>query len=156
MSKQPINYDRLMEAILAQYRGDPDSIHGVGHWRKVERIGLLLAETSGADVEVVRLFAFFHDACRWNDNRDPQHGARGADLARQFQGNLFLLDERKLQALCLACEQHTDGQLSSDPTIGTCWDADRLDLGRVGIYPHWKFMSTEAGRIAAKKGNLSL
>jgi uncharacterized protein len=34
-------------------------------------------------------------------------------------------------------------------TIGTCWDADRLDIGRVGIQPNEEFMTNpEAKRIA--------
>jgi len=148
------DYERLQQAILEQYRCKPNSIHGLGHWLQVERIGLLLAKSSGADEEVVRLFALFHDACRWNDSHDDGHGARGAELARNLQGTLFELDDERLQTLCLACEGHTDGRLSDDATIATCWDADRLDLGRVGIFPHRKFMSTEAARQAADKGNL--
>jgi hypothetical protein len=34
----------------------------------------------------------------------------------------------------------------NSPTIGCCWVADQLDLGRVGIEPDAKMMSTEAGR----------
>ncbi|MGB5446898.1 MAG: hypothetical protein WBM99_15485, partial [Psychromonas sp.] len=41
---------------------------------------------------------------------------------------------------------HAFHQLSTDPTIGTCWDADRLDLGRYGIYPKAQFLSTEAAK----------
>ena len=37
-------------------------------------------------------------------------------------------------------------------TIGTCWDADRLDLGRVGVIPSVDFMSTHAGKKAACVG----
>ena len=33
--------------------------------------------------------------------------------------------------------------------VGTCWDADRLDIGRVGIVPHERYMSTAAGRRRA-------
>jgi hypothetical protein len=33
-----------------------------------------------------------------------------------------------------------------NPTIGCCWDADRLDLSRVGIEPDTELMSTDAGR----------
>jgi hypothetical protein len=38
------------------------------------------------------------------------------------------------------------GQLSTDPTVGVCFDADRLDLGRVGIEPDPELISTDAGR----------
>jgi len=42
--------------------------------------------------------------------------------------------------------------MSDDVTIGTCWDADRLDLGRVSIKPEAKHMSTAYARdIAAQK-----
>ena len=37
-------------------------------------------------------------------------------------------------------------------TIGTCWDADRLDLGRVGVIPSVDFMSTQDGKEAACVG----
>jgi uncharacterized protein len=40
--------------------------------------------------------------------------------------------------------------VSEHPTIGTCWDADRLDLGRVGARPDPKYMSTEARKRAAR------
>jgi uncharacterized protein len=44
--------------------------------------------------------------------------------------------------------------LSDDPTIGTCWDADRLDLARegVGIQPRARYMSTEFAREIADHG----
>ena len=34
--------------------------------------------------------------------------------------------------------------MSDDPTIGTCWDADRLHLPRVSIEPNPAFFSTPA------------
>ena len=44
---------------------------------------------------------------------------------------------------------HTVGQRPDCITINTCWDADRLDLGRVGITPDSKYLfNAEAKRIA--------
>ena len=43
--------------------------------------------------------------------------------------------------------------MSEHPTIGTCWDADRLDLGRVGIVPQPKFMSTAFAKEVAYAGS---
>ena len=40
-------------------------------------------------------------------------------------------------------------EFSDDPIIGTCWDADRLDLGRVGVKPNPKLLSTERARSKA-------
>ncbi len=48
--------------------------------------------------------------------------------------------------LGFACEEHTNGDVSSDPTIGVCWDADRMNLWRVGIKPDPHELSTEAAR----------
>lgn len=39
------------------------NIHGLSHWQRVERNGLLLA-TSKVNITVVRLFAYLHDKCR--------------------------------------------------------------------------------------------
>ena len=65
--------------------------------------------------------------------RDPGHGPRAAVFARELHrdGDL-LLDDGRLELLCLALELHADGQVSAHPTVGTCWDADRLHLGRSG------------------------
>ncbi len=38
---------------------------------------------------------------------------------------------------------------SEDPTVGVCFDADRLDLGRVDVEPDPELMSTDAGRRRA-------
>ena len=36
--------------------------------------------------------------------------------------------------------------MEGDATVLTCWDADRLDLGRVGIRPDPKYLCTPAAR----------
>lgn len=125
------------------------SIHGPTHWNRVEKVGLELARETGADQTVVRLFAILHDSCRLNDNDDPGHGPRAADMLGTLIGILFTLDPHRLVLLEQAIRHHTDGMTSDDPTIGTCWDADRLDLGRVGKNPAARFMSTEAGKKRA-------
>jgi uncharacterized protein len=48
--------------------------------------------------------------------------------------------------VCLAIELHTAGQVSADPTVGACWDADRLHLPRCGITPNPDLFSTAPGR----------
>jgi uncharacterized protein len=45
-----------------------------------------------------------------------------------------------------ACRLHTDGLTSSEPTVQACWDADRLDLGRVGITPKPNRPCSDAAR----------
>lgn len=145
----------LWERVGAQFHGGPHSIHGPAHWRRVLRNGLLLATRTGADPAVVRMFAVFHDSRRVNDMTDPDHGARGALYAAEARGNgWFTLSDEQFGQLREACVGHTDGLHHADPTIGTCWDADRLDLGRCGMIPHAKFMSTAFAREIARAGSV--
>jgi len=51
-----------------------------------------------------------------------------------------------LSLLKIACEGHGDGLMDADITVQTCWDADRLDLGRVGITPDPSRLCTTAVR----------
>jgi uncharacterized protein len=95
---------------------------------------------------VVELFAFLHDSCRQNDGHDPEHGARAADFARSLHGLAFTLTDNELVVLLVACQGHTHGRNSDNVTVQTCWDADRLDLGRVGIRPLAERLCTETAR----------
>jgi len=136
----------IIEAISLQYLLAWDGLHGVGHWGRVLENGLILAENTGADVEVVRLFSIFHDACRKNDAIDPGHGKRGAVLAKSFRGDLYELPQDQCDLLYAACAGHTDGHRHGDITVLTCWDADRLDLSRASIDPKASRMGTEPAR----------
>jgi len=149
-----MDWPQHWKAVTAQFPLDLDSIHGPAHWRRVERNALLLADRTGADGTVVRLFAVFHDAQRRNENHDPQHGRRGATLAHEMRGSHFDLDDASFAKLVHACTWHTEEARNDDPTIGTCFDADRLDLGRVGIIPDPAFMSTDFGREIARVGSI--
>jgi uncharacterized protein len=125
------------------------SVHGPTHWNRVEKVGLELAQETGADATVVRLFAILHDSCRLNDNDDSGHGPRAADMLGTLIGILLTIDPDRLVLLEQAIRHHTAGLTSPDPTIGTCWDADRLDLGRVGKNPEAGYMSTDEGKRRA-------
>ena len=142
----------LWEYVERQFALGPYTLHGPDHWRRVERNGLQVARHSGADVRVVRLFAVLHDARRVNEGADVGHGRRGAYLAQQLRGDLFRLDDEAFGKLYDACAAHELGRVTADPTIGACWDADRLDLPRVGARPMPQYMSTEYARRAAAGG----
>lgn len=120
--------------------------HGPSHWARVRANGMRIGErTEGCDLVVVDFFALFHDAMRENEFDDPRHGERGAKLALNL-GVQEILGVEQFVALWSACFDHDRGTTSEDPTIGVCWDADRLDLGRVGIQPSKRFFSTAAGK----------
>lgn len=141
----------MWHIVCAQVSVDPKSIHGPSHWRRVLANGEKLAKRTGADLEVVRLFAVFHDSRREHDGHDPDHGARGAVYAAKLRGQYFEVTDAQFALLQYACEWHTKGRHHADPTIATCWDADRLDLGRCGMTPDPRFMSTEFGKELARK-----
>jgi uncharacterized protein len=138
---------RLVDAVLERSTGKNSSIHGEDHWKRVGAAGLaLLPETPEADPSLVFLFALFHDSMRVNDSIDPMHGPRAAVLARELRGGPFDLGDEEMKLLAFACEEHTNGKLGKEQTIGVCWDADRLNLWRVGFEPDPRFLSTEAAR----------
>jgi uncharacterized protein len=125
----------LLPAIRAQYQLEWDSIHGVRHWARVLETGLRLAPATGARTDVIVLFALLHDACRHDDGHDPSHGPRAAELTKLWRGLHFQIDDAGAALLEDACRRHTLGLREGDVTVLTCWDADRLDLFRVGIAP---------------------
>jgi uncharacterized protein len=140
-----IDFNPLVHAILEDYALPWHGTHGLGHWARVLENGLRLAEVTGAKVEVVQLFAIFHDARRVNEGVDDGHGQRGADLAAELR-HLFKLPDADFELLYEACAAHTDGLTEADVTIQTCWDADRLDRGRVGIVPAPMKLCTPAAK----------
>ncbi len=136
----------LIQAIRAQYRLPWTGVHGAIHWARVMETGWRLAELTGARPHVVELFAVFHDARRLNEHSDHDHGRRGAELAVQLRGSSFELSDGDFALLHEACSLHTDGLTDGDTTVQTCWDADRLDLGRVGITPEPRYLCTAAAK----------
>lgn len=118
----------------------------MSHWARVRINGLCLADLTKANTRVVEAFALLHDSCRRNDTDDPEHGLRAGELARRLNDRFLALQVEELRLLVQACEGHSDGHLVADVTIQTCWDADRLDLGRVGVRPDASRLCTTAAR----------
>jgi uncharacterized protein len=138
--------DRVIDSIPSRTHG----IHGLPHWLRVERNGLALAAAEGADAVVVSLFALFHDSRRVNDDADCGHGSRGARLALELRGDgLFNVTDEQLELLIYACENHTDVTHCDHPTVACCWDADRLDLTRIGVDPDPNMLNTATARQVA-------
>jgi uncharacterized protein len=138
----------LVEAVLAVAWRRDSAWHGELHWRCVTATGLdLAAATQGVERPLVFCFGLLHDTRRENESLDPGHGARAAALATELRdAGALPLGEAQLRSLVAALRLHSDGQVSRDPTIGSCWDADRLHLPRVGIEPDPTLFSTTAAR----------
>src|SRR5215210_2731061 len=132
----------LIGVIKQGFKLDWRGIHGVPHWARVRENGLRIGKLVGANLAVVELFAFLHDSQRFNDDSDPEHGHRAAAFARSLRGSLIHLSDQDFALLTQACQHHSDGRTEADVTVQTCWDADRLDLGRVGIEPKAAYLCT--------------
>ena len=151
MNRAPSQFGHLtplLSRIRADFRLDWTGIHGIPHWKRVHQNGVRIAGLrEEADLRVIELFSYLHDSCRKDDGDDPLHGPRAAEYARSLQGSFFDLPVARLDELCLAIRDHSDGQMSTNATIQTCWDSDRLDLWRVGVRPSQKYLSKEAWGI---------
>ncbi|MDE2095761.1 MAG: hypothetical protein KGL39_00770 [Patescibacteria group bacterium] len=124
--------------------------HGTAHWERVERNGIALVQQSpGTDINAVRLFAYIHDCCREDEFEDSEHGRRAAAFLannRHIWKLEKVLSSTAYDLLENAITYHNDGMTTPIVTIGACWDADRLDLPRVGITPDLKLLSTTAAK----------
>jgi len=139
----------LLAHLRLRFALDWYDIHGAAHWARVRAIGLHLAQRTGADPTVVELFAWLHDSCRWNDGTDPEHGQRAAELGAELNGQFYDLEPSRLELLAAACRGHSNGETEGEVTVTTCWDADRLDLGRIGVIPDPARLCNDAARSRA-------
>lgn len=152
---------QALPIVLRQFRLDHTSnVHGIPHWSRVAANGRKLAQMLGVDnlqgvLHVVEWFAYFHDACRHNDGHDPLHGQRAAKLLWRCweQDRLPGLSLNDVNQLMDALTFHSTGQDGKGASLAVriCWDADRLDLPRVGVLPDPARMCTPAGAALAKE-----
>jgi uncharacterized protein len=144
----------LVQAVLRGYQLPLNGVHGPAHWLRVLANGRALAAlTPDADAEVVGLFALLHDSRRVNEHTDPQHGERAADFVRQLSDQgLLPIKGSRVAVLAAACARHELGEVSDHPTIGCCWDADRLELSRLHRRPKAELLSTKAALDPALQG----
>jgi uncharacterized protein len=140
------DFQQVVRAAKGRFVLDLHGIHGVPHWQRVRENGLRVAKHSGANRLIVELFAYLHDCCREDDRGDPGHGERAAEFVESLRGTLLHLCAEDFAVLHLAIRDHELGLTKGDVTVLTCWDADRLDLGRVRTRPNPKYLCTEYAR----------
>lgn len=133
--------------------------HGLPHWQRVERNGILLSTEiregipyirEDVNIRVVRLFAYLHDKCRLDNGMDLEHGVRAARMLHTLRNTILKqLADEEFSLLEMACRLHTTVLRTGNLTVDTCFDADRLDLERVGIIPFHNKMATQNGKYWA-------
>ena len=121
---------------LSEHKLGARSLHGPGHWARTRLNAREICKlTPQASPRAAMLFALLHDCRRFDDGPDPGHGERAAELAAQIGPARLGLTQCEFDSLAYALCRHTDGRSAPDATVAACWDADRLDLLRAGIYP---------------------
>ena len=115
-----VDVSTMVQIVLEEYTLPWAGDHGVAHWARVLENGLRLAGETGADVDVVTLFAVLHDSRRLNEVGDPDHGPRAAECAKELRGLCFELPDREFRLLHRACAGHTHERTHPDVTIRTC------------------------------------
>lgn len=158
-------------AALQPHRRFDSTLHGPPHWARVHRFGLALADRIGLSPEgrvCVELFAWLHDLAREDDGPGRKHAVDGAaQIDTILPAIAPPLSPAQLETLRAAIRHHSDGMVAARAweagalecvdwprdlviaTVGCCWDADRLDLPRVGITPTDALMSTAVWREVA-------
>lgn len=142
--------EKLLEFVHDRFKLDWAGIHGIPHWARVKSNGLKLCEIHPeADPLVVELFAWLHDVERNDDGDDPEHGPRSAIMiVEELLGPYFNLTDIQAEDLIIAVRDHSEGMIEASPTVQVCWDADRLDLGRVGVLPDPERLCTDHAKTA--------
>ena len=98
----------------------------------------------------MRFFAYLHDKCRLDDWEDLEHGVRAADMLQTLRETVLRdFTDEEVALLERACRCHTTEHRTGIPTVDVCFDADRLDLGKVGVVPNPMFMATKQGAYYA-------
>lgn len=155
-AKPEVPYTPIIRKALAVVRpafrlNYRDGVHGVAHWSRVWYHGRRIAASLGVNPAILAWFAYLHDSQRHNDHRDPEHGPRAADFAVSLrrEGVIVELSATEFEYLCEAMRLHSNGHTEAEPALRACWDADRLDLARVGIEPEPKRLCTPMARRRA-------
>lgn len=134
----PSTIRKALAVVRPQFRLDyRHGIHGVSHWSRVWYHGRRIAATVDVNPAIPLWFAYLHDSQRYHDGGDRQHGARAADFATRLRRATALtgLSDTEFELLCEAMRLHSDGHTTGHPALRACWDADRLDLGRIRVRP---------------------
>lgn len=132
---------------------DPEACgdyHGPDHWARVRQHGHAAARASGVDPLIAHVFGWVHDSHREHDGYDLEHGPLAAEFIQANRAGLFgFLNDEQVEVLATACKLHSDGVTEGDVLAQVCWDADRLDLWRVGRRPDPRYMCTPYGKDSA-------
>lgn len=120
-------------------------IHGESHIRNVVKLAKRISRRECPQyTNDVIVGAALHDVGRRDDFGGNEHAVRGSRIAKgvikSYWPNLHA------DKIVEAIKYHTGGLTTSDPLIGSIWDADRLDLVRLGKRIDISLLSTKTAK----------
>lgn len=138
----------LLNLVKSQFKLDIKGLHGVEHWERVYENTQTLAKHYDIKSDVFELFALLHDSKREDEYTDIKHGKRAAIYVKELiTNNTIKIATEDKKRLLFACSNHTKSnkkaKLYEDLVVQICLDADRLDIGRVGLEPEEKYFNTD-------------
>ena len=155
------SHSLLFEKVSNEFALSLEGIHGVKHWIQVYHYTQFLAKSYNIESEVFLLFSLLHDSKRENEYEDIEHGIKAARSIEAYQNQgLILLSNEDTERLIFACANHTKADKShplyQDLVVQICLDADKLDIGRVGVIPHESHFLTDVAKKIVKNSTSKL
>jgi len=123
-------------------------LHGLSHLRRVAILSGRLASATGEDVEAAVVMGFLHDGARTDDKGGNGHAHDSAVLARQLLKMFY--PHLEADRICDAIARHADGEVTGDTLTACLWDADRLELKRIGRTIDLDLLSTRVAKRLAR------
>lgn len=122
-----------------------DSLHDLYHALRVIENGFIISDFNKSNRTIIVIYSIFHDIYSWKCSDRIKASEESANLIIKYRDHINATDEEINKAFT-ACLNVYKSKKSDDLDIGSCYDADMLDLIRKNIYPEQKEMNTKIGK----------
>ena len=128
--------------------------HDWDHTERVYRLCIHIGQVEGADLEVLAVAAYLHDAGRIYEDESQGtvcHAEKGAEIAKTLLVNYPLSEQKKRNLVhCIQSHRFRGNRAPETLEARVLFDADKLDsIGAIGIGRAFLF----AGEVGAKLHN---
>ena len=108
-----------------------NGLDGLSHINHVLKIGEELSKYYNNDIQYdIILGCLLHDIGRGYEVDNQTHGDAGKIIANKILNEYYDGSGFDFEKILYAIKNHDKGMITTDITIGTIWDADRLSLYR--------------------------
>ena len=136
---------------------NPFGIHGISHWHRVlsNSIEICLQDKVEIDRRIIHaltLFAMLHDCERDDDDADPEHGHKAAEVFESLHYRYAdIMGDELIDTVTYAIRWHSSGRISDNYLTQVMWASDRLDLVRVGVTPSHRLLALPGAIAIAQR-----